>query len=272
MTSSGSLVPAQWVPRLASAAREHLSPVFTETGEDFDLFWTDPDLTALAADAAASLESVHHGTILPLAETGFVVFARPVEMASLVGPLGAETEVLHEFRAMAWQYSGNTFTVVTFADDGRRIRPLGHAIGYVDRESTYSGGLQPVPLFAALSLLITQKGVVVEETMKSPSAPPSRTKKGRTAQRRRQPDVRVVSIHPGTPNAQVYNEGDGRDATYRQRHHRWIVRGHWRQQPYPSLGEGVTKPIWIAAYVKGPEGAPLLTSPKVIAARAPRSS
>ena len=51
----------------------------------------------------------------------------------------------------------------------------------------------------------------------------------------------------------------------------WSVRGHWRQQPYPSLGldeEGrvITKPVWIASYTKGEaeEGA---TDRKVIVVR-----
>lgn len=44
-------------------------------------------------------------------------------------------------------------------------------------------------------------------------------------------------------------------------HHSWIVRGHWRQQWYPS--RGVHRPVWIAPHVKGPEGAPLLGGEKV---------
>lgn len=35
----------------------------------------------------------------------------------------------------------------------------------------------------------------------------------------------------------------------------WIVRGHWRQQPYPKAGD--VKPLWITPYVKGPEDKPL---------------
>lgn len=35
----------------------------------------------------------------------------------------------------------------------------------------------------------------------------------------------------------------------------WLVRGHWRQQFYPSTSEH--KPIWIEPYVKGPEDKPL---------------
>ena len=36
---------------------------------------------------------------------------------------------------------------------------------------------------------------------------------------------------------------------------RWLVRGHWRQQWYPSLTNH--KAIWITPYVKGPEDKPL---------------
>lgn len=43
--------------------------------------------------------------------------------------------------------------------------------------------------------------------------------------------------------------------------HRWIVRGHWRQQPYPSLG--ITKQRWIGAYEKGPENLPLVIRERV---------
>jgi hypothetical protein len=38
--------------------------------------------------------------------------------------------------------------------------------------------------------------------------------------------------------------------------HRWVVRGHWREQWYPS--EGVHRLIWIEAFVKGPEDRPLI--------------
>lgn len=38
-------------------------------------------------------------------------------------------------------------------------------------------------------------------------------------------------------------------------HWKWAVRGHWREQPYPSLG--ITKTIFIESYIKGPEHMPL---------------
>jgi hypothetical protein len=44
--------------------------------------------------------------------------------------------------------------------------------------------------------------------------------------------------------------------------HRFIVSGHWRNQPYPSEGENVHRQIWISPYVKGPEDAPLRVAPQ----------
>lgn len=46
----------------------------------------------------------------------------------------------------------------------------------------------------------------------------------------------------------------------------WEVRGHWRNQWYPS--EGIHKPKFIEAYLKGPEGKPLKPgATKLFAAR-----
>ncbi|GAA0704988.1 hypothetical protein GCM10010193_70030 [Kitasatospora atroaurantiaca] len=49
----------------------------------------------------------------------------------------------------------------------------------------------------------------------------------------------------------------------REFRHQWIVKGHWRQQWYPS--REVHRPVWTAPHVKGPEGAPLIGGEKVYA-------
>lgn len=70
------------------------------------------------------------------------------------------------------------------------------------------------------------------------------------------PPVRLVEIRRPEP------VGGGTDvAADRGYHHRWIVRGHWRQQWYPS--RQVHRPVWIAPHVKGPGDAPLLGGDKV---------
>ena len=52
--------------------------------------------------------------------------------------------------------------------------------------------------------------------------------------------------------------------------HRWLVSGHWRNQWYPS--EGVRRPIWIDAFVKGPSDAPLLVRPTVYRPHVPEEA
>ncbi|MFG3157127.1 hypothetical protein ACGF7W_34410 [Streptomyces sp. NPDC048219] len=48
----------------------------------------------------------------------------------------------------------------------------------------------------------------------------------------------------------------------REYQHRWVVRGHWKNQWYPS--RGAHKPIWISPYIAGPEDAPLIGGEKVL--------
>ena len=45
--------------------------------------------------------------------------------------------------------------------------------------------------------------------------------------------------------------------------HRWVVRGHWRNQPYGSGEDKHYERIWIAPFVKGPADAPFKVSDKV---------
>jgi len=48
--------------------------------------------------------------------------------------------------------------------------------------------------------------------------------------------------------------------------HRWIVRGHWRWQPYKDeQGKTLRKRIWIAPFMKGPEDKPLVVTDKIYA-------
>ena len=44
--------------------------------------------------------------------------------------------------------------------------------------------------------------------------------------------------------------------------HRWVSRGHWRDQPYPT--RGTVERIWIPFSIKGPDGAKLLDPSKLV--------
>ncbi|WP_342314649.1 hypothetical protein LIX17_25725 (plasmid) [Mycobacterium avium subsp. hominissuis] len=82
---------------------------------------------------------------------------------------------------------------------------------------------------------------------------------------------------PGPPNQHGHRRNRRETVTYlsyyrrsqaasavplsRSYNHRWIVRGHWRRQWYPTLQRH--KPIWITDHIAGPEDAPLVVRDKV---------
>lgn len=108
-------------------------------------------------------------------------------------------------------------------------------------------------IFRALCYLLRQR--IAQETVQQPDRPTRRrlAREGREAA-----PVRVISIR----GASASGGGDGS----REYVHRWIVRGHWRRQWYPSIGQN--RPIWITPYVKGPDDAPLLGGEKVYSVKA----
>lgn len=84
-----------------------------------------------------------------------------------------------------------------------------------------------------------------------------RATRRRLARENQEPEpVRVITLRRAA-------SGSGAGESDREYHHRWIVRGHWRQQWYPS--RGANRPVWIAPHIKGPEDAPLLGGEKVYA-------
>lgn len=78
------------------------------------------------------------------------------------------------------------------------------------------------------------------------------------------PTESAVTLIDLRPLRQVHTRDDETDPeTGRVYRHRWVVRGHWRQQPH-GKGRAERRLQWIAPYVKGPEGAPLLEAEKVM--------
>lgn len=70
--------------------------------------------------------------------------------------------------------------------------------------------------------------------------------------------VRYVKLRRSGMAAQDARAGVPRQGP----HHRWIVRGHWRNAWYPSQQRH--RPVWISPHMKGPDGAPLLDPDKLV--------
>lgn len=73
------------------------------------------------------------------------------------------------------------------------------------------------------------------------------------------PPARVVTHIDLRPLRQVNVEPVEDGAAAPVRTHRWVVRGHWVQQPY-GPGQSQRRLQWRESYIKGPAGAPLLRS------------
>ncbi|HYW25765.1 MAG TPA: hypothetical protein VE953_16455 [Terriglobales bacterium] len=154
--------------------------------------------------------------------------------------------------------------------DWQRIRPLlnltweqGTRITMEDLDPDAAGERPPgrVPVFesaeqrraawrfflyvAAIFALLEQR-ILVARPEGIDRAALRRLKK---AKARTPPAILVVRLR------RAVHEGDDADGHPRAWTCRWIVRGHWRQQFYPSSGE--YRPIFILPYIKGPDDMPL---------------
>jgi hypothetical protein len=110
----------------------------------------------------------------------------------------------------------------------------------------------------ALSHLARQAKLASAEvqTVKSPG-------KDRRGRRRTRTDL-ITYLSYNTSEHQARRGEEGPSRAYS---HRWVVRGHWRRQWYPSLNRHI--PIWITEYIAGPPDLPIEHRDKVLIAKPP---
>lgn len=106
-------------------------------------------------------------------------------------------------------------------------------------------------------LLMQQKNVAEETEARFDRASRRRARR----EGRELPAVRVIDLRRRASGRAT----PGGDDEGREYHHRWLVRGHWRQHWHPA--RKVHRPVWIAPHIKGPEGKPMLGGEKVYAVR-----
>lgn len=131
-----------------------------------------------------------------------------------------------------------------------------HQVAKGVRVTSYPG--KSLKFFMALNLLMQQKigyNRVVEPDR------PLRRRKMRTAPN--MGDIIVAHLRRRVPRDPEHEEWD---ETHEgpEWSHRWLVRGHWRNQWYPS--ENRHKPVWIMPFVKGPDDKPLIIKDRVVSA------
>jgi len=100
-----------------------------------------------------------------------------------------------------------------------------------------------IRFFAALLAFMEQRLFITS------SSKISRAARRRLKQRTDKDAVRVILLRRVARSSHAH-EQENIDWSCR-----WVVRGHWRNQWYPSLH--YNKPLWITPYIKGPEDKPL---------------
>lgn len=252
------LVPTHTAPEVTVrgqvAGPEHAAWLPVQLGPPADrpeeAFLLGEELLALATDALASgtFDPTEHLDPLPVHRNAVWVFERPVRA---MRDDGRERHL----RALWYREGERVWRLRAYVGSLRfgskePIRQSGEQIsGRIPFTPRLDAGHPEQLLLAAIWALMSQGGVAETALERHPSSAPS-------------PDtptpgpetLRIVRLKTGTEHERLYRgAGAGQSLIARSA---WAVRGHWRRQPYPSLGRDadgkvVTRLIWIAAYTKG---------------------
>ncbi|WP_009480263.1 hypothetical protein [Rhodococcus sp. JVH1] len=248
-----------------------------------ETYWVSEDMCAILVTAQGSIPDDDVAIEHPPAPHGFIVFAVP-----LVFPIPEEFGRAVHLNALAWRPARRTVpksaTHPGQVDDGTLMQ--WYRVPEDDGDLEFSGPFSPLlsgeflPTGAILrstndlrlgaldqaSINLNRHARALWTLMQQPLAAlgdiEPTGKQSKTARRfRTEPKSTIVITLRREQNPRAGDDV----ATTVQYSRRWVVRGHWRKQRYPSLG--TNKPILINEHVKGPDDAPLIVKEKVIAWR-----
>lgn len=261
-----------------------------------ELFYVSDEMSAVAVHAGQTMpDQVPMRQEFP-AEYGFIVWDGPlVDEETTATMLGAHPQagLFASCHALSWFITELTneedavvdaaFLTFWVRPEGRTYPPLipyhsavfdlslpirGSALADNEGGNEAAGGwIAQFDMTAYTTMVLMGQSVATLESHR-----PERAERRRAARAGLEtPDVTVVQLRrharaEGQPDdADDDNTEDsteaGQDPAASARTHRWVVRGHWRQQWYPSLNDH--RAIWIHGYVKGPEDKPLVIGERV---------
>lgn len=237
-----------------------------------ELFHASEDMAALAVAAGQELDTIRFATEDRITPMGLLV------MSGGIGRYTTAEGVDCPVDAVSWGPSdhGSTLLVVTWTERQRMVDALTERGGSSHRldaaPALVSGLFQgllvgvdecpvaelPAQLSTVLRALFAAWQLMAQPTISDRTAAPMNRGIARSYARagRPRPEVTLVSLR------HIYRSDPTDDSTDRQYRHRWVVRGHWRQQTHGPQ-HSLRRRTWIPAYVKGPDGAPLLARERV---------
>jgi len=236
-----------------------------------ELYWVAQDMAALAVSAGGQLAAARWATMDRPSPCGLLVWDGGV---GHIDAQGVQIPV----EACAWGpvqggcgvslFMSRSRLEAEVADSGYRLDKTGVPpmvpirawvlpIGEPLSMAALPDGA-PAPAFGALAaawLLMQQPQLVDRRQERADNATQ------RAYAREQLPDPEITVIDLRRQYVPDLSDPDAEKESRRYRH-RWVVSGHWRDQAY-GPERSLRRQTWIPAYVKGPEGAPLLATERV---------
>lgn len=235
------------------------------------MYWVTADQARLAAAAAAlELPSWSPREVIP-APRGLMLFEEPLGQT-----LFGDEPTPVPLDGLLWGITDTALTVTTLSRLKKHgylrdswwptngvVYPVHHIergldldddadVSAVDRDGVLN-------VLAALWLLMGQDRISTVTETRVRTTATARPKAAAAAAMQQDATVVVIDLHHAQPRP-THHVDDG-DETAREYHHRWWVRGFWRQQPCgPNRSE--RRPTFVAPHIRGPEGKPFITKPE----------
>jgi hypothetical protein len=242
------------------------------------LIWVDPDMTELARNAGAGLPEMSISPELPPRSSGLLVWQTPLTPRwrptigvtfTCVGVAWTVTDwgLWLDFLDTA-DTSRATPTVAAAMSGGPLLPWQGVALPWHPRVALgQAWGTDRPELAEAVLTTVATMLLATQDNIATGTVQRATPRDRRWLTRHDQPptagEVTVVSLRArqrDPRNPATSGTGGG------TRTHRWLVSGHWRNQPYGPRNT-LRRPTWIAPHIAGPDGAPftervnLLTRP-----------
>lgn len=237
-----------------------------------DLYWVAPDMAALAMSSGQQLAAARWATADRPSPCGLIHFDGGIGHIDAHG-------VHVPIEACVWGPHGDDCLIWTLISRRRLASMIRPGVELIEELTppyiplygvTVPITTEPVPMAdidpqaplpvvqaLAAAWLLMQQPQLIDRTAERPSKTVQRsyTRTGQPA-----PEVTVVDLRRQyVPQDRDQDTDDQPGRRYR---HRWVVSGHWRNQPH-GPGRELRRQQWIPAYVKGPDGAPLLATERV---------
>lgn len=236
-----------------------------------EMFWVSTDMVALALDAASDVPGFTPETDLP-APHGVMVLEKPLPALKtwIVTTDGRQEEMDLAVDVLSWTILEGMVFIESYCQGSQvpnrlyeaAFEPVRYFRGEASRffavedEGVDTNSHRMMQFLAAASLLMANPSVAARSTA-APKTPAARkaAKKGQTS------TVTVVDLR-----APQHVDTGERSESGRVYTHRWIVRGHWRNQAY-GKSHAQRRITWVPSYTKGPAGMPLKETERVWAWR-----